>query len=196
MICPICASTLDEGRTACPACGAELAEYLTTMAQPDVLYNEALTYICRDNYTVACDLLCRASALRPEDTGILELWIRASYMADNKKRAVELMMDLLELSPTDRLQQCFEKLMAEYELDQATAEQAVKKRLQEQTERLGALLDRMEQSLSTPAEVRAAKTESGEKKKSPPMPGGTLPQGMMAKMFPEGAAVPGQNGEK
>ena len=88
MLCPLCAAAIPAGETTCPGCGAELTDYLNTKYQPDLLFNEALQCMRRESFSDAGSLLCRAHALRPDDIGILDLWIRAEYASGNKKRAL------------------------------------------------------------------------------------------------------------
>ena len=120
MICPICSAALPEGARRCPGCGAELEEYLNAAYQPDLLFNEALDKLEREQYTEACSLLCRAHALRPEDAGILALWVRGEYSAGNKRRAVELMTHLLELDDSPERQAELDALVEEYDREPAT----------------------------------------------------------------------------
>lgn len=147
MICPICAAALPEGARQCPGCGAELTDYLTAAYQPDLLYNEALDCLRRENWSEASTLLCQAHALRPDDAEILALWVRSEFLGDNKKRAVELMTDLIELDDSPQRMEQFTQLVAAYDLDQSSGEAAVKRQLSAQSQRLSALLDRMERAL-------------------------------------------------
>lgn len=119
MNCPICAAALPVGARLCPGCGADLRDYLSAVCQPDLLFNQALDCLAREHWSEACALLCQAHAQRPEDAGILELWVRGEYGAGNKKRAVELMTDLVELDRSPACQQRFEALVAEYDREQA-----------------------------------------------------------------------------
>lgn len=115
MICPICAAALPEGARQCPGCGAELDDYLSAVYQPDLLFNEALDELEQGRFAEASALLCRAHALRPTDAGILELWVRSEYDAGNKKRAVELMADLLELDDSPERQAQLDELVEEFD---------------------------------------------------------------------------------
>lgn len=160
MICPICAAALPEGARQCPGCGAELTDYLTAAYQPDLLYNEALDCLRRENWSEASALLCQAHALRPDDAEILALWVRSEFLGDNKKRAVELMTDLIELDDSPQRMEQFNQLVAEYDLDQSSGEAAVKRQLSAQSQRLSALLDRMERALDGAAPVPAGSTTS------------------------------------
>lgn len=121
MNCPICAAALPQGARQCPGCGADLRDYLSAAFLPDLLYNQALDCLARSHWSEACALLCRAHALRADDAGILELWVRSEYGAGNKKRAVELMTDLVELDRSPACQQRFEALVAEYDREQAAS---------------------------------------------------------------------------
>ncbi len=119
MNCPICAAALPEGARRCPGCGAELTEYLSAVYQPDLLFNQALDALAQQRHADACALLCQAHALRPDDAGILELWVRSEYAAGNKRRAVELMTDLVELDRSEGCQRRFEALVEEYDREEA-----------------------------------------------------------------------------
>ena len=147
MLCPLCAAAIPAGETTCPGCGAELTDYLNAKYQPDLLFNEALQCMTRESFSDAGSLLCRAHALRPDDIGILDLWIRAEYASGNKKRALELMMDLVELDSSEGRTEQLNLLVEEYDRDQADAGAVVKRELMEQNDRLQALLNRLERRL-------------------------------------------------
>ena len=147
MLCPLCAAAIPAGETTCPGCGAELTDYLNAKYQPDLLFNEALQCMRRESFSDAGSLLCRAHALRPDDIGILDLWIRAEYASGNKKRALELMMDLVELDSSEGRTEQLNLLVEEYDRDQADAGAVVKRELMEQNDRLQALLNRLERRL-------------------------------------------------
>lgn len=157
MLCPLCAAVLPAGAVICPGCGADLADYINTKYQPDLLFNEALTLLRRESYSDACALLCRAHAYRPKDVGILDLWMRAEYDYGNKKRALELMTDLMELDDSPWREEQFKMLAEEYDREQAEAGILVKSELQSQNDRLGALLDRLESSLDIIGELNDVK---------------------------------------
>lgn len=147
MLCPLCAAAIPAGETTCPGCGAELTDYLSAKYQPDLLFNEALQCLRRESYSDASSLLCRAHALRPDDIGILDLWVRAEYASGNKKRALELLMDLVELDSSESRTEQLNLLVEEYDRDQADAGAVVKRELMEQNDRLHTLLNRLEQRL-------------------------------------------------
>ena len=168
MICPICAAALPEGARQCPGCGAELTDYLTAAYQPDLLYNEALECLRRENWSEASTLLCQAHALRPDDAEILALWVRSEFLGDNKKRAVELMTDLIELDDSPQRMEQFNQLVTEYDLDQSSGEAAVKRQLSAQSQRLSALLDRMERALDGAAAAPVGSAGTGTSAVSAP----------------------------
>lgn len=143
MICPVCAGTLPSRASQCPACGADLTEYLTAKYQPDLLFNEALDCLKQQNYADACDLLCLAHTMRPDDAGILALRVRAEYLSGDKKRAIELLTDLMELDDSPALAEQLNQIIREYDAEQMSAETAIKA----QNARLAGLLDRMERCL-------------------------------------------------
>lgn len=147
MLCPLCAAALPAEETKCPGCGADLSDYLNARYQPDLLFNEALLSMKRESWSEACALLCQAHSLRPEDPGILDLWMRAEYFSGNKKRALELMTDLLDLDDTAAREEQLAMLVEEYDTEQADTGFVVKKELQAQNDRLQALLDRLEDRL-------------------------------------------------
>ena len=161
MLCPNCAAVLPDGATLCPACGAELIDYLNTLCQPDLLFNEALAFLEQQRWSDACAALCRAHALRPKDAGILALWARSEYLVDNNKRAVELMADLTELEPDPKYLEQLGLLAEEYDREQTAPDILVRHEMERQTERFSGLLDRMERCLGKPKEpsvVSDAKT--------------------------------------
>lgn len=147
MLCPNCNQTIRDTEATCPSCGSDLSDVLNARYQPDVLFNEALTLLGQQRWTDACDTLCRAHALRPQDAGILKLWVRAEYMADNKRRAVELMADLIDLDDSEQNVRLLNELSAEYDREQSGADVLVRRELEQQGDRLSALLDRMERGL-------------------------------------------------
>jgi hypothetical protein len=160
MICPICASALTLEQQQCPSCKNDLTAYLTLAYQPDVLFNDAISRMKREDYDDACDLLCRASALRPDDVQIKQLWMRACYGAGNLKKAVSLMLDLLEAAPSETLSAQYEQLMREYEHSVASPETLVRELLLQQSDRMEALIGRMEQ-LSAPTAQTKSPSEGG-----------------------------------
>jgi len=160
MICPVCASALSLEQQQCPGCKSELTAYLTLAYQPDLLFNDAIGRMKREDYEDACDMLCRASVLRPDDIEIKQLWMRACYGAGNLKKAVSLMLDLLEAAPSETLGAQYEQLMREYEHSVASPEALVRDLLVKQSDRMEALIGRMEQ-LSAPAAQTESPTEGG-----------------------------------
>lgn len=147
MLCPNCHMTIRDTEAKCPFCGSDLSDLLSARYQPDLLFNEALTLLGQQRWTDACDTLCRAHALRPQDAGILELWVRAEYLADNKRRAVELMADLIDLDDSAQNVRLLNELSDEYDREQGGADTLVRRELEQQSDRLSALLDRMERGL-------------------------------------------------
>lgn len=121
MICPLCSVELESDTVKCPACGADLTEFICACYQPDLLFNDALTCIEREKYGDACSLLCRAFAMRPDDPELLLLWARSEYLAGNKKRAVELMADLTEIDASPEYMALFDELVAEYDREQVSS---------------------------------------------------------------------------
>ena len=170
MICPICASALTLEQQQCPSCKNDLTAYLTLAYQPDLLFNDAISRMKREDYDDACDLLCRASALRPEDAQIKQLWMRACYGAGNLKKAVSLMLDLLETAPSETLSAQYEQLMREYERIASSPETLLRELLLRQSDRLEAIIERLEHleapktAPGTESETESAATpESAEK---------------------------------
>ena len=147
MHCPLCAAAIPAEQTKCPGCGADLSDYLNAGYQPDLLFNEALDLLKRESYSEACTILCRAHTLRPQDAGILDLWVRAEYYSGNKKRALELMTDLVELDDSEARMEQLTLLVGEFDREQADTGVVIKRELQEQNDRLRGLLDRLEDRL-------------------------------------------------
>lgn len=144
MICPICAATLAPDQPKCLNCNSDLTHFLTLAYQPDVLFNEAVGRMKREDYDSASDLLCCASALRPDDAGIKELWIRACYGAGNLKKALSLMLDLMGTAPTDKLNAQCERLMSEYERSASSPETLMRELLLVQSDRMETIIERLE----------------------------------------------------
>lgn len=150
MICPICASTLAPEQRGCPGCQTDLTVYLSLVYQPDLLFNEALNCMNREDFAEACDLLCQASALRPEDARIRQLWMRASYGGRDLKKAISLAVDLMEQTPSAELSKQYERLLLEYEWSVSSPEALARGPLLQQNDRLEALIERLER-VSAPA---------------------------------------------
>lgn len=170
MICPICASALTLEQQQCPSCKSDLTAFLTLAYQPDLLFNDAISRMNREDYDDACDLLCRASALRPEDAEIKQLWMRACYGAGNLKKAVSLMLDLLEMAPSAALSAQYEQLIAEYERNVSSPETLLRELLLRQSDRIEAIIERLEHLEASgtapgtePETASAAVTEPTEK---------------------------------
>lgn len=166
MHCPLCAAAIPAEQTKCPGCGADLSDYLNAGYQPDLLFNEALDLLKRESCSEACTILCRAHTLRPQDVGILDLWVRAEYYSGNKKRALELMTDLVELDDSEARMEQLTLLVGEFDREQADTGAVIKRELQEQNDRLRSLLDRLEDRLnemegSSVSSVHAASSSSG-----------------------------------
>lgn len=163
MICPICASALAPEQRRCPGCQTDLTVYLSLAHQPDLLFNEALNCMGREDFSEACDLLCQASALRPEDAQIRLLWMRASYGGGDLKKAISLAIDLLEQAPSAELNRQYERLLLEYEWSVSSPEALARGPLLRQNDRLEALIERLERvSAKAPQEQEPNKGEGYE----------------------------------
>ena len=160
MICPICASAIAPEQQRCSGCQTDLTAYVTLAYQPDLLFNEAVNRMKREDFAQACDLLCQASALRPEDTQIRRLWMRASYDSGNLNKAISLALDLLETAPSPELTAQYERLLLEYEWSVSSPEALVRGLLLRQSDRLETSIERLER-LSAPA-PNVEETNKGE----------------------------------
>lgn len=144
MICPICAASLLPDRQECPSCRSDLTHYLTLAYQPDLLFNDAIGRMKREDYDGAGDLLCRASAIRPDDAEIKELWARACYGAGNLKKALSLMLELMGTAPTEALNAQCDRLMNEYERSASSPETLIRELLLVQSDRMEGMIERLE----------------------------------------------------
>lgn len=151
MICPICASALELNQRQCAGCNTDLTAYLTLAYQPDLLFNEAINRMKREDYSDACDLLCQASALRPDDLQIRQMWMRACYGSGNLKKAISLMLDLMEAAPSAERTAQYERLLLEYEWSVSSPEALIRERLLRQSDRMDALIERMERVAASAA---------------------------------------------
>ncbi len=144
MICPICAASLKPDQQKCPNCKNDLTYFLTLAYQPDLLFNDAIGRMKREDYDGASDLLCRASAMRPDDAEIKALWAQACYGAGNLKKALSLMLDLMGSAPTEALGAQCERLMSEYERSASSPETLIRDLLLTQSDRMENLIGRLE----------------------------------------------------
>ena len=154
MICPICAAEVAAAEQNCPSCKSELSEYIQIYYQPDILYNDALTRMRQGDYESACLLLSRASAGRPEDAGIRELWMQACYSAGDLKKALDLILDLMDGDGSGELSRQYECILKEYEQAGSSAEQIMKGLAAAQCGRLEELAGRLEKTVDSCAAER------------------------------------------
>lgn len=159
MICPICASALTLEQQQCSSCMSDLTAFLTLAYQPDLLFNDAINRMKREDFGDACDLLCRASALRPNDTEIKQLWMRACCGAGDYKKAVVLMLDLMEMAPSETLSAQYEQLIYEYERNVSSPETLLRELLLRQSDRMEAIIERLER-LAAPETIQATAPEA------------------------------------
>lgn len=153
MICPICAATLTPDQQICTNCKSDLTHFLTLIYQPDLLFNDAISRIKREDYDGASDLLCRASAMRPDDIEIKKLWIQACYLAGNMKRALGLMLEISGTAPSESLSAQCDRLMREYERSASSPETLVRDLLLVQSDRMESIIERLER-LTTPETIQ------------------------------------------
>ncbi len=144
MICPICAASLTPEQQVCANCKSDLTHFLTLVYQPDLLFNDAINRMKREDYDGASDLLCRASAMRPDDAAIKKLWIQACYGAGNLKKALGLMLELSGAAPSEALSAQCERLMYEYERSASSPETLMRDLLLTQSDRMENIIERLE----------------------------------------------------
>jgi thioredoxin-like negative regulator of GroEL len=147
MICPVCAAALEPSARSCPACGAELIEYLKTYYQADVLFNDALTRMRRGRYPQAAELLCRAAGLRPADAGILTLWAEAALLAGDPAGAARILEGALELDDSERVREQHRRALETLEAAGTPADALVRKALSAESARLEQAALRLEAAL-------------------------------------------------
>jgi thioredoxin-like negative regulator of GroEL len=144
MICPICAASLTPDQQTCSNCKSDLTYFLTLVYQADLLFNDAVGRMRRGDYDGAGDLLCRASAMRPDDVEIKKLWIQACYGAGNLKKALGLLLELSGTAPSEELSMQCERLMHEYERSASSPETLVRDLLLKQSDRMESMIQRLE----------------------------------------------------
>ena len=129
LTCPICASIVTENKTKCPSCGADLDIYSSLFYTPDLLYNEAVDLLQKQEYNTAIDKLAIAHYLRPADKEIILMMAKAAELSGNMVLAMEKMAILLvgDYNVSEEAAKEFERLTAAYEQQEADriAEKAV-----------------------------------------------------------------------
>ncbi len=108
MKCPVCSRNAEGPK--CP-CGADLHFYAQMHYLPDILYNEALLFIKRQEWQSAAQSLAAAWTLRPHDAGVLKLWAHALQQTGDIEGALDKAGLALEITPSDKaLEAWFEEL--------------------------------------------------------------------------------------
>ena len=121
LTCPVCASVLIDQETKCPSCGTDLDVYSSLFYTPDLLYNEAVDLLQKQEYNSAIDKLAIAHYLRPADKEIVLMMAKSAELSGNIVLAMEKMAVLLvgDYNVSEEAAKEFERLTTAYEQQEA-----------------------------------------------------------------------------